>query len=109
MSRSRKARPAKLAIAACLLLAAGPWAPIALIYTSEWLQVDRCLDSGGSFNYRAMKCDYTTNHPYVAFSRRHVRLVLVIPHLIVISAIAIVAAIVLLLARSVGTRRLTLV
>jgi hypothetical protein len=40
-------------------------------YVSEWLDVDACLDSGGSFNYATMDCDHATNHPYISFERRH--------------------------------------
>ena len=40
-------------------------------YVSEWLDVDACLDSGGSFNYSSMDCDHAANHPYISFERRH--------------------------------------
>jgi hypothetical protein len=33
----------------------------------SFLAVDRCLDSGGSFNYVASACDTVTNHPSVGF------------------------------------------
>ena len=40
-------------------------------YVSEWSAVDSCLDSGGSFDYVNMKCDHTSNHPFVPFKQRH--------------------------------------
>jgi hypothetical protein len=61
----------RLVGAAFLLIAIATVAPPAKTYTSEWLAVDSCLDSGGSFNYGTMECDHTTNHPYVPFERRH--------------------------------------
>jgi hypothetical protein len=30
---------------------------------SQFFAVDRCLDAGGSFNYTANACDFTTSHP----------------------------------------------
>lgn len=98
-------RSSTLAIAACLLLAAGPWAPIAFIYASEWLAGDRCLDSGGSFDYHAMRCDYTANHPYVPFEQRHVGLVVLMPYLRVMSTIALLSVIAVLVGRSLANRR----
>jgi hypothetical protein len=61
----------RLSGAACLLIAIVIVAPPAKTYASEWLAVDSCLDSGGSFDYGTMKCDHTTNHPYVPFDLRH--------------------------------------
>ena len=40
-------------------------------YSREWLNVDSCLDSGGSFEYARMACDYKENHPFVSYSQRH--------------------------------------
>src|SRR5437899_1185031 len=59
-------------LGACVLfVAAATVAPPTRMFASEWLTVDACLDSGGSFNYAAMECDHVTNHPYVSFERRH--------------------------------------
>jgi hypothetical protein len=40
-------------------------------FGSEFLEVDGCLDSGGSFDYSAMRCDHQTSHPYRPYSSRH--------------------------------------
>lgn len=42
-----------------------------LLYLSEQIAVDTCLDRGGSFNYTTMTCDFEDNHPYVPFASRH--------------------------------------
>lgn len=109
MTRRHVRRSLTVAVAACVLLAVGPWTPIAFIYTSEWLAADRCLDSGGSFDYRAMRCDYTANHPYVTFAQRHVALLVLMPYLRVVSAVALLTLVALLAGRSFANRRLTLV
>lgn len=107
--RPHALRPSTIAIAACLLLAAGPWTPVAFIYTSEWLAVDRCLDSGGSFDYDTMRCDYAANHPYVPFAQRHLGLVAVMAYLRMTSAIALLSVVAVIVGRLVANRRLTLV
>jgi len=43
----------------------------ALRYGREWLTVDSCLDSGGSFDYSRMACDHAVNHPFVSYGYRH--------------------------------------
>jgi len=43
----------------------------AVRYGREWLTVDSCLDSGGSFDYSRMACDYAANHPFVSYGYRH--------------------------------------
>jgi hypothetical protein len=30
-----------------------------------WFQIDRCLDSGGSFDYQACSCDYEVSHTHM--------------------------------------------
>jgi hypothetical protein len=40
-------------------------------YVREFLAVDATLDSGASWDYVAMKPDYSTNRPYIPFSKRH--------------------------------------
>ena len=32
-------------------------------HTIEAARVDACLDSGGSYNYEADRCDHQANHP----------------------------------------------
>lgn len=40
-------------------------------YLSEFLAVDRALDSGASYNYTTGEADFTENHPYIPFYDRH--------------------------------------
>jgi len=40
-------------------------------YAREFLAVDSCLDSSGSFDYTTMACDHVQNHSYVPYRRRH--------------------------------------
>jgi hypothetical protein len=47
-----------------------PWALIGITYVLEAVVVDRCLDSGGSFDYNRMVCDESRSHPYVSFVER---------------------------------------
>jgi hypothetical protein len=53
-------------IAALVILSWIAWG-----YGREFLSVDSCLDSSGSFDYAAMTCDHTQNHPYSPYTRRH--------------------------------------
>jgi hypothetical protein len=55
------------------VLAAAVFMPLraTMIYVSEAVAVDDCLDVGGSFNYETMTCDFERSHPYVPFSARH--------------------------------------
>lgn len=55
------------------VLAAAVFLPLraTMIYVSEAVAVDDCLDMGGSFNYEAMTCDFERSHPYVPFDARH--------------------------------------
>jgi len=46
------------------------------VYLSELIEVDSCLDRGGSFNYGEMKCDFENNHEYIPFHQRHAGLLL---------------------------------
>jgi len=55
-----------LAIAALALVGWLAWG-----YGREFLAVDSCLDSSGSFDYVTMTCDHTENHPYSPYSQRH--------------------------------------
>jgi len=38
---------------------------------SEFLAVDSCLDSGGSYDYNKNECDKMTNHPYISYYKRN--------------------------------------
>lgn len=44
---------------------------VAIQYAREFIQVDRCLDDGGSYNYIEAACDHSENHPYTPYIRRH--------------------------------------
>jgi hypothetical protein len=44
---------------------------VAVSYAKEFLAVDSCLDSGGSFDYSRRECDHQSNHPFVRYSERH--------------------------------------
>jgi hypothetical protein len=30
-----------------------------------YLEVDKCLDSGGSYDYKKCECSYISNHPFL--------------------------------------------
>ena len=45
-------------------------------YGSEFLSVDSCLDSGGSYDYYNNKCDKKENHSYIPYSNRKKALIL---------------------------------
>ena len=53
-------------IGALLLIAA---AILILPNISAFFASDACLDSGGSYDYVAGRCDYVQNHPFVPFYR----------------------------------------
>ena len=55
-----------LAIAAVAVLGWLAWG-----YGREFLAVDSCLDSSGSFDYVTTTCDHTESHPYSPYSQRH--------------------------------------
>ena len=40
-------------------------------YLREFVAVDSCLDSGGSFDYMHSACDHEANHPFVAYRDRY--------------------------------------
>lgn len=44
---------------------------VAVPYVQEFIQADRCLDEGGSFDYADRACDHSTNRPYVPYTQRH--------------------------------------
>ena len=33
-------------------------------FNSQHHAVDRCLDAGGSYDYKADRCDFAASHPY---------------------------------------------
>ena len=51
-------------------------APAVWILSAEFLAVDQCLDSGGSYDYAAMACDHEESHPYVPLLDRRGSLLL---------------------------------
>jgi predicted small lipoprotein YifL len=55
-----------LAIVAMVVLGWIAWG-----YGREFLAVDSCLDSSGSFDYATMTCDHTDSHPYSPYTQRH--------------------------------------
>ena len=46
-------------------IAIGIIVAIAYPYLSLHIKVDKCFDSGGSFNYESCKCDYKENHRFI--------------------------------------------
>jgi hypothetical protein len=56
---------------ALILICAAISAREGVRYSREWLNIDSCLDSGGSFDYSRMACDYKENHPFASYSGRH--------------------------------------
>ena len=57
-----------------LVLLVAATSVVALIgwsYADEFLAVDSCLDSGGSFDYTRMVCDHEESHPFIPYSHRH--------------------------------------
>jgi hypothetical protein len=63
-------RPSTILLAFFIGAACTPWMLLAVTYGLEFSAVDRCLDSGGSFDYGRMVCDHSQNHPYVPFVQR---------------------------------------
>ena len=45
--------------------------PLAYLTLRETWAVDACLEQGGSYDYRAGRCDMTATHPYEPFMERH--------------------------------------
>jgi len=40
-------------------------------YAKEFIIVDKCLDAGGSYNYKTGECDIVSSHPALPFNERH--------------------------------------
>jgi hypothetical protein len=53
-----------------------PLGYLARDYGSEFLEVDSCLDRGGSYDYTKHKCDFNKNHPYIPYIGRKTSLIL---------------------------------
>ena len=54
-----------------LLLLAGAGALVLMDYGREFIAVDRCLDAGHVYDYRAGRCrDDVTHRPYVPYAAR---------------------------------------
>ena len=50
---------------------------LAIVYVREAVQVDSCLDAGGSYDYVRGACDHAAAHRYIPFLARHGTLVTV--------------------------------
>ena len=55
-----------VAIAALVIAAAVAWP-----FAAELLAVDRCLDAGGSFDYKTGQCDFKLTHASIGIWERH--------------------------------------
>jgi hypothetical protein len=60
----------RLGLAAVLIMA-----PLVVTYQDYFTTADACLEYGGSFDYRAWRCDQKENHPRIAYSELHPRIV----------------------------------
>ncbi len=78
------------AVVACVFGVLAVW--IAAPFVSEFLSVDDCLDSGGSFDYANNVCDYQTNHPFVTYGQRHPHALAKFSGVAAMFAIALVAS-----------------
>jgi hypothetical protein len=89
------APPTRAAVAAALsfVVAAVLISPL-FIYVSEFVAVDRCLDSGGSYDYVRGECDDRENHPYIPFRERHELVAAWWPWLLLASSAAVVAGVI---------------
>ena len=63
---------------------------LAIDFLRESLLVDRCFDSGGSFDYVRSLCDSGVSHPYIPYARRHIKPIMVGMALAVIAAMCLV-------------------
>lgn len=45
--------------------------PLAFVSLRETRAVDACLDQGGSYDYKAGRCDMAASHAYEPFMERH--------------------------------------
>lgn len=60
-------RLALLLLVAVLLVLAVPVSQ----HVRESMLADRCIDAGGSVDYRTLTCDHGRTHEFVPFSTRH--------------------------------------
>ncbi|MEN6348891.1 MAG: hypothetical protein ABFD08_05750 [Syntrophomonas sp.] len=66
----------KVAFVISFLLILLPLAYLAKDFGYEYMEVDSCLDSGGSYDYKNSKCDKNENHVFVSYGERREELVL---------------------------------
>jgi len=64
-----------------------PLGVLIIDYGSEFLAVDSCLDSGGSYNYYENSCDHENNHPYSTYLTRKRGLIIIFSSLSVIGLV----------------------
>jgi len=38
---------------------------VLVLKIKSYLEVDQCLDSGGSYDYKKCECSYISNHPFL--------------------------------------------
>ena len=53
-----------------------PLGYLAKDFGHEFLEVDSCLNLGGSYDYMEYKCDKKENHPYISYTERKKALIL---------------------------------
>jgi hypothetical protein len=66
----------KAALIICIATIILPLGYLATDYAAEFLAVDSCLDSGGSYDYDKNKCDKKDKHEYSPYSQRKQDLIL---------------------------------
>ena len=81
-----------LLVVGLFVAAIGVWLPLVGSYASEFVAVDQCLDSGGSYDYARNTCDHERNHPYIGFAERHPQLVGASPAAVTLSGVLLVGA-----------------
>jgi hypothetical protein len=59
---------------------------------SEFLAVDSCLDSGGSYDYNKKGCDKKGNYIYIPYGKRKTALILSCSSISIIGLISIMRA-----------------
>jgi len=66
----------KITFVISILLILLPLAYLAKDYGYEYMEVDSCLNLGGSYDYKNSKCDKKENHVFVPYNERKKELVL---------------------------------
>ena len=69
-----------------------PLAYMAKDYGYEFMEVDSCLNLGGSYDYKNSKCDKKENHIYVSYSERKRELVMSCISVSVLGVVVLVLA-----------------